>query len=74
VGLATHELPMMKAPRPRRAILDNRMLRLRGLDLLPDWQSAARAYLRSEAAPAARTSAETETAQTPGARPPGSNG
>jgi dTDP-4-dehydrorhamnose reductase len=76
VGLATHELPMMKAPRPRRAILDNRMLRLRGLDLLPDWQSAARAYLRSEtaAAVAALPLAETETAQTPGARPPGSNG
>jgi len=48
VGQATHELPMMKAPRPRRAILDNRMLRLRGLDLFPEWQAAARAFLRSE--------------------------
>jgi dTDP-4-dehydrorhamnose reductase len=50
VGQATHELPMMKAPRPRRAILDNRMLRLRGLDLFPDWQAAALAFLRSETA------------------------
>jgi dTDP-4-dehydrorhamnose reductase len=47
-ALATNELPMMKAPRPRRAILDNRMLRLRGLDTLPDWQTAARAFMRAE--------------------------
>jgi dTDP-4-dehydrorhamnose reductase len=46
--MASHELPMMKAPRPRRAILENRMLRLRGLDSLPDWQTAARAFMRAE--------------------------
>jgi dTDP-4-dehydrorhamnose reductase len=45
--LPTSALPM-KAPRPRRAILDNRMLRLRGLDTLSTWQEAARAYLASE--------------------------
>lgn len=38
----------MKAPRPRRAILDNRNLRRIGLDRLPAWQEQARAYLRSE--------------------------
>ncbi len=38
----------LKAPRPRRAILDNRMLRLRGLDSLGDWKTQARAYLASE--------------------------
>jgi dTDP-4-dehydrorhamnose reductase len=38
----------LKAPRPRRAILDNRMLRLRGLDTLGDWQSQARAFIRAE--------------------------
>jgi dTDP-4-dehydrorhamnose reductase len=51
LALASAELPMMKAPRPRRAILDNRMLRLRGLDSLPDWQSAARAFMAAEAGP-----------------------
>jgi dTDP-4-dehydrorhamnose reductase len=35
----------MKAPRPRRAILDNRMLRLRGLDTMSSWQDAARAFI-----------------------------
>jgi dTDP-4-dehydrorhamnose reductase len=45
--LATAALPM-KAPRPRRAILDNRMLRLRGLDTLPSWQDAARAFIAAE--------------------------
>ena len=45
-ALATASLPMMRAPRPRRAVLDNRMLRLRGLDTMPDWQTAARAFLR----------------------------
>jgi dTDP-4-dehydrorhamnose reductase len=48
VALPTSELPMMKAPRPRRAILDNRMLRLRGLDTLSTWQEAARAFIASE--------------------------
>ena len=45
--LPTSALPM-KAPRPRRAILDNRMLRLRGLDSLSHWQEAARAFIKSE--------------------------
>jgi dTDP-4-dehydrorhamnose reductase len=35
----------LRAPRPRRAVLDNRMLRLRGLDSLGDWQSQARAFM-----------------------------
>jgi dTDP-4-dehydrorhamnose reductase len=48
VAVPTGELPMMKAPRPRRAILDNRMLRLRGLDTLGDWQTQARAFISSE--------------------------
>jgi dTDP-4-dehydrorhamnose reductase len=46
-ALPTSALPM-KAPRPRRAILDNRMLRLRGLDTLSSWQEAARAFIKSE--------------------------
>lgn len=46
-GLPTSALPM-RAPRPRRAVLDNRMLRLRGLDTLGDWQSQARAFIASE--------------------------
>jgi len=47
-ALPTAALPL-KAPRPRRAILDNRMLRLRGLDTLPSWQDGARAFVASEA-------------------------
>jgi dTDP-4-dehydrorhamnose reductase len=43
-GVATSELPM-KAARPRRAILDNRALRLRGLDSMPSWQDALRAFM-----------------------------
>jgi dTDP-4-dehydrorhamnose reductase len=46
-AVPTADLPM-KAPRPRRAILDNRMLRLRGLDTLGDWQAQARDFLASE--------------------------
>ncbi len=41
----------LKAPRPRRAILDNLMLRLRGLDNFGTWQDQARAYLASLGAP-----------------------
>jgi dTDP-4-dehydrorhamnose reductase len=48
-GLPTSALPM-KAPRPRRAILDNRMLRLRGLDTMPSWQDAALAFIEASAA------------------------
>ena len=46
-AVPTDQLPM-RAPRPRRAVLENRMLRLRGLDSLGDWQSQARSYLASE--------------------------
>jgi dTDP-4-dehydrorhamnose reductase len=38
----------LRAPRPRRSVLENRMLRLRGLDSLGDWQSQARAFIASE--------------------------
>lgn len=38
----------LKAPRPCRSILDNRMLRLRGLDVLGTWQEQALRYLQSE--------------------------
>jgi dTDP-4-dehydrorhamnose reductase len=46
-AVPTAELPM-KAQRPRRAVLDNRMLRLRGLDTMGDWQAQARAFMASE--------------------------
>jgi dTDP-4-dehydrorhamnose reductase len=46
-GVPTSALPM-KAPRPRRAILDNRALRLRGLDTFPTWQDALRAFIVEE--------------------------
>ncbi len=46
-ALPTSALPMMRAPRPRRAILENRMLRLRGLDTMPDWRIAAEAFIRA---------------------------
>jgi dTDP-4-dehydrorhamnose reductase len=49
-ALPTSALPM-KAPRPRRAILDNRMLRGRGLDGMPSWQDAARAFIADEPPP-----------------------
>jgi dTDP-4-dehydrorhamnose reductase len=42
----------LKVPRPRRAVLDNRMLRLRGLDTLSSWQDAARAFIAEETAEA----------------------
>jgi dTDP-4-dehydrorhamnose reductase len=48
-GLPTSALPM-KAPRPRRAVLDNRMLRLRGLDSLGEWQEQARGFIAAETA------------------------
>jgi dTDP-4-dehydrorhamnose reductase len=47
-GLPTSALPM-KAARPRRSILDNRMLRLRGLDTMPSWQDAALAFIEASA-------------------------
>ena len=50
-GVATADLPM-KAPRPRRAILDNRALRAVGLDLLSTWQNALRAFVAEETASA----------------------
>ncbi len=46
-GVPTSALPM-KAARPRRAILDNRALRERGLDTLPTWQDALRAFIAEE--------------------------
>jgi dTDP-4-dehydrorhamnose reductase len=46
-GVPTAALPM-KAPRPRRAILDNRRLRERGLDSLSTWQDALRAFIAEE--------------------------
>lgn len=48
IGQSSASLPSMKAPRPRRAVLDNRMLRLRGLDTMPDWREAARTFARAE--------------------------
>jgi len=39
----------LKAPRPRRAILDNRMLRLRGLDFMGTWQENALGFIASQA-------------------------
>jgi len=38
----------LKAPRPRRAILENRMLKLRGLDTLSSWQDALSAFVSEE--------------------------
>jgi dTDP-4-dehydrorhamnose reductase len=46
-GLPTSAIGM-KAPRPRRSILDNRMLRARGLDGMPAWQDALRAFIADE--------------------------
>ncbi len=37
----------LKAARPRRAILENRMLRLRGLDLLGTWEQQAVRFMES---------------------------
>jgi dTDP-4-dehydrorhamnose reductase len=45
-AVATNELP--GAPRPRRAILDNRALRALGLDTLSPWQDALRAFVAEE--------------------------
>jgi dTDP-4-dehydrorhamnose reductase len=45
--VATGELPM-KAPRPRRAILDNALLRARGLDGFSPWQEALAAFVAEE--------------------------
>jgi dTDP-4-dehydrorhamnose reductase len=47
VGVPTSALPL-KAARPRRAILDNRALRARGLDSLSTWQDALRAFIVEE--------------------------
>ena len=46
-GVPSAALPM-KAPRPRRAILDNRMLRQVGLDTLSTWQEALQAFAAEE--------------------------
>ena len=46
-AVAYADLPL-KAPRPMRAILDNRALRARGLDTLSTWQDALRAFVAEE--------------------------
>jgi dTDP-4-dehydrorhamnose reductase len=38
----------LKAPRPRRAVLENRNLRARGLDTLSTWQDALAAFVAEE--------------------------
>jgi dTDP-4-dehydrorhamnose reductase len=52
-GVSTAELPL-KAQRPRRAVLDNRRLRERGLDTLSTWQDALRAFIAAETRGAAK--------------------
>lgn len=47
VAVGYGDLPL-KAPRPRRAILDNRALRARGLDTLSPWPDALRAFVTEE--------------------------
>lgn len=44
-GVRTAELSA-PAPRPRHSLLDNRLLRLRGLLVMPDWREALRGFLR----------------------------
>jgi dTDP-4-dehydrorhamnose reductase len=46
-GVAYADLPL-KAPRPARAILDNRALRELGLDTLSPWQDALRTFVAEE--------------------------
>jgi dTDP-4-dehydrorhamnose reductase len=46
-AVAYADLPL-KAPRPLRAILDNRALRAVGLDTLPPWPDALRAFCAAE--------------------------
>ena len=46
-GVAYADL-QLKAQRPLHAILDNRALRERGLDTLPSWQDALRAFVAEE--------------------------
>jgi len=48
-GVAYADLKL-KAPRPLRAILDNRALRERGLDTMSTWQDALRAFVAAETA------------------------
>ena len=43
-----HRHAVTKAQRPRRAVLDNRRLRERGLDTLSSWQDALRAFIAAE--------------------------
>src|SRR5262249_46298505 len=35
-----------KVPRPRYSILDNKHLRARGLDIMPDWKDCLKSYLK----------------------------
>jgi len=46
-GVAYADL-RLKAPRPMHAVLDNRALRAVGLDTLPSWQDALRAFVAQE--------------------------
>jgi dTDP-4-dehydrorhamnose reductase len=46
-AVASSALPL-SVPRPRRAILDNRRLRARGLDTFRAWQDGVRAYVAAE--------------------------
>jgi len=46
-GVPTSALPM-KAPRPRRAVLENRKLRERGLDTMSPWQKELAAFVERE--------------------------
>jgi dTDP-4-dehydrorhamnose reductase len=46
-GVASASL-RLKAPRPRRAVLDNRRLRDRGLDMISTWQDALAAFVAGE--------------------------
>jgi len=45
--VSTDEYPV-KAKRPQHSILENRMLKLRGLDVMRPWEEALRDYLRNE--------------------------
>jgi dTDP-4-dehydrorhamnose reductase len=47
LGVPSSEL-RLKAPRPRRAVLDNAALRARGLDTLSTWQDALAAFMAEE--------------------------
>lgn len=45
--VSTEEYPV-KAERPQHSVLDNKLLRLRGMDIMRPWDEALRDYLRNE--------------------------